>query len=648
MIFFRAFHLQILPQERLESLQNKQFQTVIHVPARRGAIVDRFNRDLALSTSAYSLYADPKIIENRKKVAKLLSKELNLSYASIYSKLKDTSKRFVWIQRKLDQSKMEIIRSWDVRGLSFIEEWRRVYPNDSLLSQTLGFLGSDGQGLEGIERQYDSQLKGRSKVVTVRRDARGRPLVTDELLFSENQEGAEIQLTIDSELQYSLETELKQSVREFQALSAMGIILDAETSEILAMATAPTFDINQAMKVPASIRRNKIVADVFEPGSTLKTFVLASGIKEKLFTPQTKIFCENGQWMVGKHLIKEAESKEKFGNLTIAEILAVSSNVGTSKVALKMGDELVEKSLKNFGFGMKLGVDLPGEARGLFQGLPWHQHLLANISFGHGIATTPLQIANAYASIANGGQLNIPYIVKSIKNMQTGEIEEKKPQLLRRVLPEEVAQQMRKMLVKVTEDEGTGINARVNGFTVGGKTGTAQKVDPQGRGYLKGAYISSFAGFIPADKPRFVIYVAIDSPQKNYYGSTVAAPIFSRIASFAARKGGIAPPSLSSNTAHGKIHLPTKEKKRSLASAGFDEKRSLASTSLKKSEMGSGGLSSTAIVPELMQLSLREVLRKTSGTSLRLKIIGQGVVSDMSPAPGSPLTNDQEITIILK
>src|SRR5207253_2623837 len=288
----------------------------------------------------------------------------------------------------------------------------------------------------------------------------------------------------------------------------------------------PTFDVNKAMKTAPEVRRDKVATDAFEPGSTMKTFVIATALREGLAAPNTKFFCENGSFKVGDKVIHEAEAKEVFGNLTVSEILALSSNIGTTKIAFKMGAETLRQGLLDFGFGSKLGLDLPGEARGSVQALPWRPHLLSNISFGHGIAVTPLQIANAYAAVANGGVLNTPYIVQSMRDSETGQVKEMQQKPIRRVLTAEQASQMKIMLSGVTAPGGTGKNARVNGFIVAGKTGTAQKVDPNGRGYIKGAYISSFAGFIPANDPKFVIYVALDRPRKGFYGAQVAAPIF--------------------------------------------------------------------------------------------------------------------------
>lgn len=632
-LLMRAGYLQFLPNDRLQGLQNRQFQTKVTLPARRGAIIDRNGRDLAMSSTAYSLYADPKILENRKIVAKKLAKVLGQSPELIYSKIKDGNRRFVWIQRMLEQGKADEIKSWEIRGLSFVEEWRRVYPNESLFAQTLGYMGTEGQALEGLELKYDQLLRGNDKKVSVRRDARGRPLISDGLMFTENADGSELRLTMDYEMQYSLESELQRAINEFEADSAVGVILDAKTSAVLALASAPTFDVNKAKKMAPESRRNKAVTDVFEPGSTMKTFVIAAALRDGFVQPNTKFYCEKGVFRVGDRIIREAESREQFEDLTVSEILAFSSNVGTTKIAFKMGAEKLRQGLLDFGFTQKTGLDFPGEGRGMMSPLPWRPHLLSNISFGHGVATTPLQIANAFAVIANGGVLNRPYMVQSIRDGETGSVTEMQAQPIRRVLSSEQAAQMRAMLLGVTTN-GSGKNARVDGYMVAGKTGTAQKVNPNGRGYLKGGYISSFGGFVPANDPRFVIYVALDSPKKSYYGSTVAAPIFSRVASYALRKEGIAPLRLSEET--------QKKPKRVAASvkASLPEVLQTVVTAAPEGE--------EPTVPDLLKLSTREVLRRVSGSDIKVRFVGQGLVSEMVPAAGSPLPENKNITVILK
>ncbi len=620
----RAAFLQIWPNQRLTSLQKRQYETSVTLNSRRGDVLDRKGHELAASMAVQSLYADPKMIADPHRTAKILSHELDLPYKLILSKLKQKQKHFVWIQRALEKPAHDRIEQLAIKGLGFIEESKRIYPNDKLLGQVLGFVGNDGAGLEGLEARYNDVLEADKKQVSLEKDARGRPLIKNGLTFNEAPDGADVQLTIDRELQYILEQELAAAVTEYQADNAVGVVLDAQTSEILAMANAPSFDPNHPNLVAPEHHRNRSVTDAFEPGSTMKTFLIAGALTRNLLDANTKWDCEDGEFHIGKRVIHEADAHHRFKFLTTTEILAYSSNIGATKIGMKMGDEALRETLERFGFGERTGVDLPGEAKGALLPLPWREHLLSNISFGHGIAATPLQIANAYASIANGGWLKQPYIVKSVLDHENGAVRETQPRTLKRVLMSDVAAKLRLMLAGTTIKEGTGFNARVIGFPVAGKTGTAQKVNPNGRGYLPKTYISSFAGFLPANDPKFVIYVAVDNPRKDFYGSQVAAPIFAHVAQFAVRQAGLAPVLFSTENMVPKA-VVNEVAASVIAKPAFDE-----------------------VIPDLTGLSLREVVHRLSGTGLELNVQGRGFVSQMAPAPGTPMNQVKKMSLVLE
>jgi cell division protein FtsI (penicillin-binding protein 3) len=651
-IIIRAAWLQLIPDSRLHALQKRQFETVVTLNARRGDVLDKNGHELAVSMTSYSLFADPKLIEEPRKVAHLLAKELKLSQKVIEEKIhKNRTKRFIWIDRHIQQSAHDnlsaAITSQKIRGISFVEESKRIYPNEKLLSQVLGFVGGEEQGLEGLELQYNDHLQATKRQVSIQRDAHGRPLIVNGQVFNQIPDGADLQLTIDRDIQFVLEQELGAAVVRHEADSAVGVVLDAQTSEILAMASSPTFDPNRAGAFAPDLRRNRAITDSFEPGSTMKTFVIAGAINRGLVEPNTKFDCNGGQLRIGKRLIREADANHHFETLTVSEILAVSSNVGATKIAFKMGEDSVRSTLEDFGFGARLGVDLPGEVKGVVQPLPWREHLLANISFGHGISATALQVANAYAVIANGGWLRQPYIVKAIRDHETGEVIETKPKALRRILTDDAVAKMRLILTGVTGKEGTGWNARVPGFPVAGKTGTAQKAMPGGRGYLKGGYVSSFAGLLPANDPRFVIYVAVDHPRKEYYGSAVAAPVFARVASFAVRKSGLSPVLLAKDNKNDK---PMAELIDSEAIQDKDGGPSVSqlqsqfkSQQMLKSQLDSG------VIPDLAGLTLREVLARIHGTGMQVQVRGQGIVTHTIPAAGANLSavNNKPLTLIM-
>ena len=640
LIIFRAAYLQFLPHDKLNTLHERQFQTVVTLPARRGNVYDKDGKELAMSAPSYSLYADPKIIKDKKKASQSLAQIIKQNPKELYNKIKDGSKRFVWIDRLIEASDAEKIRQLKVKGFGLVEDWKRVYPNDSLLAPTLGFLGKEGQALEGLELYHDKILRGEKKKVITRRDARGRPLVQDGLLFTENPQGKEMKLTIDSDLQYFVESELASTISHHEAAGGWAVVLDAKTSAIRAVASLPTYDPNNPMTASSYNRRNRSVTDTFEPGSTLKTFVIASAIENKVIKPNTKIFCENGHFRIGKRVIREAEADHAQGTITVSEILAVSSNIGTSKIALKVGDRKMMQGLQQFGFGERSGVDLPGEAKGITVRLPWSDHLLANVSFGQGITSTPLQMANAFAIIANGGVLNKPHIVDTITDVETGEVVKTETQQIRRVISEQTAAQMRLMLAGATSDGGTGLAARVPGFVVAGKTGTAQKIKPVGRGYLKGGYIGSFGGFIPANDPQFVIFIAIDHPRKNgYYGSMVAAPLFSKIASYAVRKNGINPDIIAEAQKNNSNEVTVSVAKP--VERPTDQIVQITSQELAEQKL-------TTVAPYVKNLTMREVLNVAAEQKLQVKFVGSGRVESTYPEQGQSLDTDRTMTIILR
>lgn len=535
-LLFRATFLQIVPHQKLNHLKERQFQSTIQIEPRRGVVYDRNGRELAVSIPVQSVFADPKIIKNRKQVAKQLAPVLGVSRESLMGKLKDKDKRFVWLQRRLSEESAQQIKKMSIYGIGFVEEWKRIYPNDNLFSQTLGFVNSEDRGISGLELSHDKLLRGDEKNIRIKRDARGRPLASESFLFTEPPEGEHLTLTVDSEIQFALESELERAVHDFQAEGATAVVLDAQTSAIRAMGSYPTFDPNSKSAAKPEMMRNRTVTDAFEPGSVMKTFVIAKGLKEGILDPEKLYFCENGVMKIGKRVIREAEASHNFKYLSVKDILGFSSNIGTTKIAFELGAEKVREGYLDFGFGQRTKIDFPGETKGILHDLPWSDHLLSNNSFGHGMTASALQIANAYVAIVNGGLLNKPYLIE-----KGAGIDESTPRESQRVLTEEQSNVMRGMLVAATQAKRTGTQAQIEGFEVGGKTGTAQKVSPHSKGYIPGGYISSFAGFFPAGQPKYVIYIMVDYPKKAYYGSQVAAPVFARLASYMARKDSLVP-----------------------------------------------------------------------------------------------------------
>ena len=623
----RGAWLNFFPDQRLISAKKRNFEKVIKLKPRRGIIYDRHGRELAITVAAQSLFADPFLIKNPKFTARKLSRLLKIPYDRLYKNINNRNRRFVWLKRHIGEKESKIVQSWKIKGLAFLEEPKRVYPNDSLLAQTLGFVGHEGHGLEGIELSYDKILSGEEKRVLVRKDAMGRPLFSDintKNLVTLRTNGADIYLTIDSDLQFFFEKELKKVVEEYSAQSALGVIMEPQSGKILAMAHFPTFNLNQPFKADPKLFRNHSVTDAFEPGSTLKPFIIATALRKNI-SPTTRYDGMNGQFSIDGHIIKEAESTHQFEDMTLREILSYSSNVGAAQVALAVGDDFLYQSLKSFGFGSQLKLSFPGESAGILNKTPWKKLQVATIGFGHAISVTPLQMVTAYAAIANGGLLKQPYLVEAVYYKEHGRKEVFESKVLNRALTPEQARTITVMLISAVSEGGTGSKAQVKGFLSAGKTGTAQVVDPKERGYIKGQYISSFAGFIPAHDPKFVIYVVVHQPQKKFYGSTVAAPVFSKVAEYAVRQSGLSPVLISEkNILQETSNQAQKEVK---------VQRSLSSAEGK--------------TPDFIGLSLRGAYQKARKEKVQLQIKGSGQVVRTIPTPSSPLPQNRKIQLIL-
>lgn len=630
----RAAYLQLWPHNRLRPLSESQFEKQIKVQSHRGAIYDSRGEALAASVASFSLFADPSLIENPKDVSRRLAKITGESRSKIYKKIKNKKRRFIWIERQLTKAQKEEVDQLDVRGLGFIREPKRIYPHGSLLSQVIGFVGREDKGLEGLEYSMNDKLASREKKMTVQKDARGRPLLLDVDIFAEGSEGNDVHLTIDSELQFFLERELEQAVNRHQADHAMGVILNVEDSKVLAMATSPGYDLNRSTSYVAAHRRNRPVTDVFEPGSTMKTFVIAAAMEEGLIRPNTKINCEGGRFEVGDRIIREADTRHSYDELSVSEVLAKSSNIGTTKIAFMLGDKKVDQFLRKLKFGNKTDLKLPGESGGIYNPPPWRQHLLSNISFGHGIGTTAVQVANAYAAIARGGIYKEPHLVQKVVNPKGRVLWEAPDKQGEQVLKPQVANWTKMMLTLATAPGSTGVTARIPGFPVAGKTGTAQKVDPKNGGYMRGAYLSSFAGFVPAHDPKYVIYIVVDHPKDkhNYYGSQVAAPIFSRVAGYAVRRAGLTPILISkTNVLSNQEDGMVKQQKRAIEMLKASTKVHAASQ-----------------VPDLEGLTLRQALARVRELGLKARVFGSGRVERMNPSPGSDVPGDRRVDVYLR
>jgi cell division protein FtsI (penicillin-binding protein 3) len=513
----RAVWLQGVQAASLEQMATRQHESTTAIPAGRGTIFDRTGEPLAIGEQATTVYADPRKVRDPRRVALAAAKALGLDAESIYPSLADRSRHFVYVKRKADPARAAALEKLNLPGLGFYAEELRSYPQKSVAAHALGYAGVDNKGLEGLERSLDRSLVGKPGSQTTVRDPGGR--VIDVIATKPERAGEDVFLTIDHRIQAHAESVLRETVKRWGAKGGSAVVLDPRTGGVLAMAVAPGFDANRFGTTPAAKRRNRVVTDTYEPGSTFKVVTVAAALSEKLVTPTTSFTLETSI-AVADRIIHEHEPRPTQ-QMTVAQILSQSSNVGTITLAQQLGRSRVESWIDRFGFGRPTGVDAPGEARGLLPSY-WSGSTIGNVPLGQGIGVTAIQMAAAYGAIANEGVYRTPYLVERIGKEWLSHGKG------RRVLSRTVSAQMMAMLRDVVSAEGgTGAAAAVPGYTVAGKTGTAAKPIPGG--YSTSKYFASFVGIVPAKDPRLVVLVSIDEPS-TIWGGVVAAPAFAEIA----------------------------------------------------------------------------------------------------------------------
>lgn len=522
-IIFRLADIMLLNHQWfLDKARDQQIKKEV-VPVKRGIILDRKGRELAINLDTESIYCDPAEIKAPGRVAAALAQSINMKPAVILTRL-SANNRFNWVERKISFDDMQRIRDLKLSGIGFAPDIKRFYPKATLASHIIGFVGIDNKGLEGIERAYDKNLSAVSESISVVKDARGNVLSDG---MNREIKGNNVVLTIDEGLQYIVEKNLDEAAAKWQAASATAIMMDPYTGEVLAMASRPTFDLNSAGEAPAAKRRNRAVTDCYEPGSTFKIVAATAALEEGLVSPDTRFDCSAGSIEVGGRKIKDAE---RHGVLTFKEVVQKSSNVGTIKIGMSLGRERLYNYIKKFGFGEKTGFDLGGEASGLIRPPGrWSGMSIGAVSIGQEVAVTPLQVLRAYAAVANGGFLVRPHVVMEIRSPE-GNVLQKNTYDSKRILSEKTVTIFKNILKTVTEEGGTATGAAIDGNEVAGKTGTAQLMDPVTKRYSKDKYVSSFVGFVPADDPRIAMIVVIQEPKGAIYGGVVAGPVFKQIA----------------------------------------------------------------------------------------------------------------------
>jgi cell division protein FtsI (penicillin-binding protein 3) len=521
----RLAWMQVVQASELAKAAQQQRTRDVVLPARRGSVFDREGQPLAVTSDARTIYADPRQVVDATATASALANVLGGAAKDYLPKLQ-RSGSFVYIARKVDLDRAKAVDKLELSGILQYDDSRRSYPGGTLACQILGFVGLDDKGLEGIEKQYDSTLAGTPGRVVAERDRQGRLIPGGIVAATDPVDGQDVFLTIDNDIQFKAQAELAGAVKKFGAKGGSVVVMDPRNGEILAMASTPYFDPNSFGEASPAAMRNRAVTDTYEPGSTIKAMTAAASIDADLFDA-TSMFRLPATLKVGDRTIHEAHERGTV-DYSLSEIVTKSSNIGAVKIGQALGKTRLAKYFASFALSRRTGVDFPGEAKGVMPSpSSWSASSMGNLPFGQGLSITPLQLARSMAVIANGGTLVTPHFL--YRQASTPATFPASPE---RVISSSAAFETVRMLTNVVR-EGTGIEAKVHGYEVAGKTGTAQKVRPGGTEYMTGGvYISSFAGFLPAGAPQVLIVITIDEPSKGLYGGTVAAPAFSRLAAF--------------------------------------------------------------------------------------------------------------------
>ena len=536
----RLVQLQIVQYSEYLARARRQQQRIVEVNPPRGVLYDRNLRELAMSMPVDSCFAVPAEITDPSMVARLLSGILELEPEEIETRLTE-SKSFVWMARKLPTRKVERIQALNLRGIYFQRESQRFYPKGELAAHALGYVDIDGRGLGGLEYQYDAKLRGKPVQMLVLADARRRWY---ERHGPDAGQAASLVLSLDENIQYIAEKELDAAIAKTHAKAGTVVVQDPNTGELLAVANWPTFNPNSAGAAPPEARMDRAVSALYEPGSTFKIVTVAAALDEGLTNPDEVIDCQMGSIVIANHVIHD---HKPFGLLTVTKVVADSSDVGAIKLGLRLGPKKFYDYIRAFGFGSPTGIELPGESRGLVRRLEnWSAISIGGVSMGQEVGVTPVQLVTAMSAIANGGVLHRPRVVRGMRTcpadaadctapgQETGgavleQVSASADDSSRRVIRPETAAMMRKMLEDVVL-EGTGKLARLDGYTVAGKTGTAQKIDPATGRYSKHDFIASFVGCAPVNSPALTVLVVLDSPVGVHFGGDVAAPVFREVA----------------------------------------------------------------------------------------------------------------------
>jgi len=627
MVMGRAAKVQLFDRSRLARLQRDQTRRELGWAPRRGLITDRRGEPLAVTRDVDSIFADPSAFDApkaREAAAEALSKTLRLDKRKLLEKLAAPEKRFVWIRRRVDEQTATRVRTLALDGIELVKEPKRVYPQHALAGHVLGFVGEEG-GLEGLERELEQHLRGKSLQIQATRDARGAMVLEHGAPDLSDLTGATVTLTLDSAIQLAAERKLARAVSASHGIGGWAVVLDVNSGAVLALASNPAFDANKPGRDPA-VWRDRALQDQLEPGSTIKSFVVARAIEEGVLEPDELLFCEHGVWA---HLGHRLHDTHPVDWATPATVLRESSNICAAKIAERLGKEKLIAGLKAFGFGERTGVGLPSEARGALRD-PKSMPKIAvdTMAFGQGMSATGLQVTAAMAAIANGGMLLRPYLVQKVVAPDGAVLVQHAREEIRRAISEDTARTVTAMLEEVVR-KGTGMRAGLVEYRAAGKTGTAQKVDPIRGGYSD-KRLASFLGFVPADAPRVAILVVVDEPEgksNEVTGGTVAAPAWGAIARESLRQLGVMPDE-------------SKETVPALAEAS-------AVALPAPAALPEAAPKGKAVVPDLSGLGARSAIRRLAERSLETDLRGSGRAVAQTPRAGSIVKRGARVKVTL-
>ena len=622
----RLYFLHVVHSADYKQRAQRQQQRTFEVSPQRGVIYDRKGNELAVSIKAESLFAVPDEIENPEQAATKLSSLTGIPRRDLLEKL-DTDRSFVWIKRKLAASEFAAVQKAKIPGIYFQKEDRRYYPKRDLAAHVLGYVDVDEEGQGGLEYRYNESVRGEAGRVLMMRDARGRSFNSVEQPVAP---GADLVITIDQNIQYIVEKELAAAVHQMRPKGASIIAMDPKSGEIFAMANYPSFNPNEHTKYRREAWINRAVSHTYEPGSTFKIVTAASALEEGLTDPAEVIDCQMGAINVFGRIVHD---HNKFGLLTVTQIMQKSSDVGAIKLALRVGNDRFADYIDRFGFGKVTKIDLPGEERGLAKpAARWTKSSIGSIAMGQEIGVTPLQIVRMVSAIANGGILYQPYLVKKVEHPENGLLSETEPHG-ERVISSETAAKLQNMLEVVVTD-GTATSGKLEGYTAAGKTGTAQKIDETGH-YSKTAHVASFAGFAPASNPVVSIIVVVDEPTYGQHHGSQVAPVFKRIAEQVLRYMSV-PPDVPSYAPQYTVKEENKPVQVSVG-AVYDRPQLLipVSSAVMDRRYSETDELGDISIPDFRGKSLREVTEESLKAGLRLQSIGSGAAIEQMPPPGA-------------